>query len=100
MLSRFGLPLIGKVCTQHPEMHLQIREEGSLVLDELLTSGKIELSISATRPEGVVIGEEILTEAIVLMYPPSLSLPDDPRPSPTWPGCPGSFRGVPTPFAR
>ena len=43
MLSRFGLPLIGKVCTQHPEMHLQIREEGSLVLDELLTSGKIEI---------------------------------------------------------
>jgi DNA-binding transcriptional LysR family regulator len=76
MLSRFGLPLIEKVCTQHPEMHLQIREEGSLVLNELLTSGKIELSISATRPEGVLIGEEILTEAIVLMYPPTLSLPD------------------------
>src|SRR6188508_877849 len=52
MISRFGLPLIGKVCTQHPEMHLQIREEGSLVLHELLTSGKIELSISAMRPEG------------------------------------------------
>ena len=32
MLSRFGLPLIEKVCTQHPEMHLQIREEGSLLL--------------------------------------------------------------------
>jgi DNA-binding transcriptional LysR family regulator len=77
MLSRFGLPLIGKVCTQHPEMHLQIREEGSLVLDELLTSGKIELTISATRPQGVVIGEEILTEQIVLMYPPSLALPVD-----------------------
>lgn len=74
MLSRFGLPLIEKVCTQHPEMHLQIREEGSLVLHELLTSGKIELSISATRPEGVVTGEEILTEAIVLMYPPTMSL--------------------------
>ena len=77
MLSRFGLPLIGKVCTQHPEMRLQIREEGSLVLDELLTSGKIELTISATRPQGVVIGEEILTEQIVLMYPSSLALPDD-----------------------
>ena len=74
MLSRFGLPLIEKVCTQHPEMHLQIREEGSLVLHELLTNGKIELSISATRPEGVVTGEEILTEAIVLMYPPTMSL--------------------------
>jgi LysR family transcriptional regulator, nitrogen assimilation regulatory protein len=76
MLSRFGLPLIGKVCTQHPEMHLQIREESSLLLAELLANGKIELSISATRPEGVVTGDEILTEAIVLMYPPSLSLPE------------------------
>jgi LysR family transcriptional regulator, nitrogen assimilation regulatory protein len=70
------LPLIEKVCTQHPEMHLQIREEGSLVLHELLMSGKIELSISAMRPEGVLTGEEILTEAIVLMYPPSLPLPE------------------------
>jgi LysR family nitrogen assimilation transcriptional regulator len=76
MVSRFGLPLIGKVCTQHPEMHLQIREESSVLLDELLAGGKIELSISATRPEGVVTGEEILREAIVLMYPPSLTLPD------------------------
>lgn len=76
MLARFGLPLIGKVCSQHPEMHLQIREEGSLVLHELLSTGKIELSISATRPEGVVTGEEILTEAIVLMYPPSMSIPE------------------------
>jgi LysR family nitrogen assimilation transcriptional regulator len=76
MVSRFGLPLIGKVCTQHPEMHLQIREESSVQLDELLAGGKIEMSISATRPEGVVIGDEILTEAIVLMYPPTLSLPE------------------------
>jgi LysR family transcriptional regulator, nitrogen assimilation regulatory protein len=76
MLTRFGLPLIEKVCTQHPEMHLQIREEGSLVLHELLTGGKIELSISATRPEGAVTGEEILTEAIVLMYPPAMDLPE------------------------
>lgn len=76
MLSRFGLPLIEKVCTQHPEMHLQIREEGSLLLHELLTSGKIELSISAMRPEGVLTGEEILTESIVLMYPASLPLPE------------------------
>jgi LysR family nitrogen assimilation transcriptional regulator len=77
MLSLFGLPLIGKVCTQHPEMHLQIREEGSLVLDELLTSGKIEMAISATRPDGVVAGDEILTEAIMLMYPPSLALSEN-----------------------
>jgi LysR family nitrogen assimilation transcriptional regulator len=76
MLFPFGLPLIEKVCMQHPEMHLQIREEGSLVLQELLASGKIELSISATRPEGEVIGEEILSEAVVLMYPPSMTLPE------------------------
>jgi LysR family transcriptional regulator, nitrogen assimilation regulatory protein len=77
MLNRFGLPLIEKVCTQHPEMKLQVREEGSLLLQELLAGGKIELSISATRPEGVVTGEEILTEDIVLMYPPAMSLPEN-----------------------
>jgi LysR family transcriptional regulator, nitrogen assimilation regulatory protein len=76
MLTRFGLPLIEKVCMQHPEMRLQIREESSLLLDEMLMSGKIEVSISATRPEGMVTGEEILTEAIVLMYSASLSLPE------------------------
>lgn len=78
MRPRIGLPLIEKVCTQHPEMRLQIREEGSLVLDELLLNGKIELSISATRPEGVVTGEEILTEAIVVMHAPSMPLPEHP----------------------
>ena len=76
MLPRIGLPLIEKVCAQHPEMHLQIREEGSLVLHELLVNGRIELSISATKPEGVVTGEEILTEAIVLMHSPSMALPE------------------------
>jgi DNA-binding transcriptional LysR family regulator len=76
MLSRFGLPLIEKVCTQHPELRLQIREEGSLVLHELLLGGKIELSITATRPDGEVAGAEILTEAIVLMYPASMSVPE------------------------
>nr|PZN67196.1 MAG: nitrogen assimilation transcriptional regulator [Pseudomonadota bacterium] len=78
MLPRFGLPLIEKVCTQHPEIRLQIREEGSLVLHELLVNGNIELSISATRPEGVVTGEEILSEAIVLIHAPSMSLPEQP----------------------
>ena len=76
MLSRFGLPLIERVCTQHPELHLQIREEGSLVLHELLLGGKTELSIIAMQPEGVVVGEEIFTEAIVLMYPPSMAVPE------------------------
>jgi len=78
MVPRLGLPLIEKVCAQHPEMHLQIREEGSLVLHELLVNGKIELSISATKPEGVITGEEILTEAIVLMHAPSMVLPEHP----------------------
>lgn len=78
MLPRIGLPLVEKVCTQHPEIRLQIREEGSLVLQELLVNGKIELAVSATRPEGVVTGEELLTEAIVLMHAPSMPLPDSP----------------------
>lgn len=76
MLSRFGLPLIERVCTQHPEMRLQMREEGSVVLNELLTSGKIELAIGATRPEGELIGEEVLTEPIVVMYPASMTIPE------------------------
>jgi LysR family transcriptional regulator, nitrogen assimilation regulatory protein len=76
MLSRFGLPLVERVCTQHPEMHLQLREEGSVVLHELLTSGKIELAISATRPEGALTGEEVLTEPIVVMYPAAMTIPE------------------------
>ena len=76
MLSRFGLPLIERVCTQHPEMRLQMREEGSVVLNELLTSGKIELAIGATRPERELIGEEVLTEPIVVMYPASMTIPE------------------------
>ncbi len=76
MLSRFGLPLIEKVCTQHPEVHLQIREEGSVVLHELLTNGKIEVAISATRPDATLAGEEILTEPIILMYPAAWDVPD------------------------
>jgi len=68
MVPRFALPLIEKVCTQHPEMHLQIREEGSAVLQELLASGRIELSISPTRPDGdAIVGEEILIEPLILI---------------------------------
>lgn len=76
MLSRFGLPLIERVCTQHPEMRLQIREEGSVTLNELLRSGKIELAIGATRPEGELTGEEVLSEPIVLMYPVTMEIPE------------------------
>jgi LysR family nitrogen assimilation transcriptional regulator len=70
------LPLVERVCTQHPEMHLQMREEGSVVLNELLTSGKIELAIGATRPEGALTGEEVLTEPIVVMYPAAMTIPE------------------------
>jgi LysR family nitrogen assimilation transcriptional regulator len=70
MVPRFALPLIERVCTQHPEMHLQIREEGSAVLHDLLLTGRIELSISPSRPDNdVLIGEEIMTEPVILMYP-------------------------------
>lgn len=78
MLARFGLPLIEKVCAQHPEIRLQIREEGSLVLQELLVNGKIELAITAATPEGVVTGEQVFTEAIVLAHAPSIPLPENP----------------------
>ena len=76
MISRFGLPLIERVCTQHPEMHLQIREEGSVMLNELLTGAKIDLAIGATRPEGVLAGEEVLSEPIVVMYPATMTIPE------------------------
>lgn len=78
MFSRFGISLIERVCTQHPEMHLQLREEGSVVLDELLSNGKIELSISPTRPDGnVIVGEQILSEPLVLSYPGTWDLRED-----------------------
>ena len=78
MVPRFALPLIEKVCTQHPEMHLQIREEGSAVLQELLNNGRIELSISPTRPDGdAIVGEEILSEPLILMYPPTWDIAED-----------------------
>jgi len=78
MVTRFALPLIEKVCSQHPEMHLQIREEGSAVLHELLINGRIELSISPTRPDNdLIVGEELLTEPLMLMYPASWSIADD-----------------------
>lgn len=78
MVPRFALPLIEKVCTQHPEMHLQIREEGSAMLNDLLIKGRIELSISPTRPDGdAIVGEEILCEQLILMYPASWEIADD-----------------------
>jgi LysR family transcriptional regulator, nitrogen assimilation regulatory protein len=78
MVPRFGLALIEKVCTLHPEMHLQIREEGSAMLHDLLLNGRIELSISPTRPDNeVIVGAEILTEPLILIYPAGWDLPDD-----------------------
>lgn len=78
MIPRFGFPLIEKVCTQHPEMHLQIREEGSAALHELLTGGRIELSISPTRPDNdEVVGAEVVSEPVTLMYPPGWEIATD-----------------------
>lgn len=78
MVPRFALPLIEKVCSQHPEMHLQIREEGSAVLQELLANGRIEVSISPTRPDGdSIVGEEILCEPLILMHPAGWDIPTD-----------------------
>ncbi|WP_161965804.1 LysR substrate-binding domain-containing protein [Steroidobacter cummioxidans] len=78
MVPRFALPLIEKVCSQHPEMHLQIREEGSAVLHELLINGRIELSISPTRPDNdLIVGAELLSDPLMLMYPGSWSIGND-----------------------
>jgi LysR family nitrogen assimilation transcriptional regulator len=75
MVPRFALTLIERVCTQHPEMHLHIREEGSAVLHDLLTSGRIELSISPTRPDNeLLVGEQIMCEPLILMYPAAWDL--------------------------
>jgi LysR family nitrogen assimilation transcriptional regulator len=78
MVPRFAFSIIEKVCTQHPEMHLHIREEGSAALHDLLTTGRIELSISPTRPDNEeIVGQEVLSEAIILMYPPGWEIPED-----------------------
>jgi LysR family nitrogen assimilation transcriptional regulator len=77
MVPRFALTLVERVCTQHPEMHLQIREEGSAVLHDLLVTGRIELSISPTRPDNeLIVGEEIMSEPVILMYPAGWDLAD------------------------
>jgi LysR family nitrogen assimilation transcriptional regulator len=77
MVRRFGLPLIERVCNQHPEMHLQIVEEGSAVLNASLAGGRIELSISPTRPEGAIAGEELLTERLALVHAASWDVASD-----------------------
>jgi LysR family nitrogen assimilation transcriptional regulator len=46
------------------------------MLNELLTSGKIDLAIGATRPDGVLAGEEVLSEPIVVMYPAAMTIPE------------------------
>jgi DNA-binding transcriptional LysR family regulator len=70
LVQRLALPLIEKACSQHPEMHLQILEGGSAQLEELLSSGRIELSISPTPPsEGEIAGTRILEDELKLVYP-------------------------------
>lgn len=78
MVPRFAFPLIEKVCAEHPEMRLQIREEGSAALHELLVSGRIDMSISPVRPdEAEIVGSEVLSEPVVLMYPRGWKIPAD-----------------------
>jgi LysR family nitrogen assimilation transcriptional regulator len=72
MVQRFVLPLIEKVCVQHPEMHLQIVEDGSGPLREYLNNGRVELTLSPTPPDDEnVEGEQILNEPLILIYPPT-----------------------------
>lgn len=78
MVPRFAFPIIEKVCTQYPEIRLQIREEGSAALNDLLTSGRIDMSISPIRPnDGEIVGSEVLSEPVVLMYPRGWKIPTD-----------------------
>ena len=78
MIPRFAFSIIEKVCTQHPEMHLQIREEGSAALHDLLMTGRIELSISPTRPDNEqIVGSQVLIEPVILMYPRGWKIPAD-----------------------
>jgi DNA-binding transcriptional LysR family regulator len=79
MVPRFGLPLIEKVCIQHPEIHLQIIEAGNAVLQELLTNGRIELSVSATRSDDdSLFCEEALSERLMLVYPAAWTVAERP----------------------
>jgi LysR family transcriptional regulator, nitrogen assimilation regulatory protein len=65
MVDRFAIPLIEKVCSQHPEMRLQVVEDGSAQLRELLVGGRIEIAISPSPPDDEIGGEEILTERLM-----------------------------------
>jgi LysR family nitrogen assimilation transcriptional regulator len=77
MVHRFVLPLVEKVCIQHPEMHLQIIEDGSVQLCEFLRKGRIELAISPAPPTGEgVVGEEFVNDRLILVYPPTWSCLD------------------------
>jgi molybdate transport repressor ModE-like protein len=75
MMQRLGWPLIETVCHQHPEMQLQLMEDGSAVLQQLLATGRIELAVSALRPDGeMIVGEELLRETLHLVYPAAWTL--------------------------
>ena len=83
IVLRLGLPLVEKICLQHPEVHLQLIEEGSSSLREMLANARIDLAISPAQPDGeLIVGEQLLSERLILAYPVSwtsvqhASLPD------------------------
>jgi LysR family nitrogen assimilation transcriptional regulator len=70
IVLRLGLPLAERICLHHPEVHLQLIEEGSNSLREMLVNARIELAISPAQPDGdLIIGEQLLTERLILAYP-------------------------------
>lgn len=72
IVLRLGLPLVEKICLQHPEVHVQLIEEGSSSLREMLVNARVELAISPAQPDGdVIVGEQLLAEKLILAYPAS-----------------------------
>ena len=80
ILLQLGLPLVERARKRHPELHLQLIEKGSSSLHAMLLNTRIELAISPARPDGdIVVGEQLLTDRLVLAYPASW---DDVREAP------------------
>ena len=72
IVLRLGLPVVEKICLEHPEVHLQLIEEGSSALREMLANARIELAISPAQPDGeIIVGEQLLAERLILAYPVS-----------------------------
>ena len=70
IVLRLGVPVAEQICRDHPEVHLQLIEEGSSSLREMLANARIELAISPAQPDGdLILGEELLSERLLLAYP-------------------------------